>query len=123
VEKERGNCLVDDTIEKTIPQEVFVIDIPEEVLNWSSISLSEIRDQDWRLEARYFNVEGKHARELLHKCKWPVVNLWSENGFAKNAQYPGRFKRIYVETDGIPCRFSGYMTTPSQVNVPPCFSG
>lgn len=109
MEKERRYYLVEDILQKAIEKEIF-IDFPEEVFNWSSVSLSEITEQDWRLEARYFSIEGKHARELLDKCKWTSVALWSDSGFVKQAQYPGRFKRIYVEKGGIP------FLIPSQIN-------
>lgn len=80
-----------------------IIDIPQEELRWCTVSLSEVISHKNRLEASVFDIEGKHARDVLKKCKWDIVNLWSENGLIANAHYPGRFKRIYVEKgNGIP---------------------
>ncbi len=77
-----------------------IIDIPQEELNWGSVSLSEVLNSDTRLEASVYNIEGRHAREILKKCKWNVVQLSGEKGLIKSAFYPTRFKRVYVEKEG-----------------------
>jgi len=77
-----------------------IIDIPKEELNWGIVSLSEILNSDTRLEASVYNIEGRHAREILKKCKWNVVQLSGEKGLIKSAFYPTRFKRVYVEKEG-----------------------
>jgi len=87
------------------------LSIPEGGLNWSTVSLTEVLEKEMRLEASVFDVEGKHAREVLKKCKWETVDLWSENGFVKDAFYPGRFKRIYVDR-----RFGIPLLLPSQIS-------
>lgn len=75
----------------------------EEEFKWSSIRLSEVIERRTRLDASVYNIDGKHAREVIKSCKWDSVSLWSENGPVSNAVYPNRFKRIYVEKkDGIP---------------------
>jgi len=102
--------MVDSILETIIPEKQF-IDIPEDDLRWSTVSLSEIINKSHRLDASVFDIEGKHARQVLNDCRWPIVHLWSENGFIKNSYYPGRFKRIYVnKKDGIP------FYLPSQIN-------
>jgi len=55
-----------------------IIDIPKEELNWGIVSLSEILDSDTRLEASVYNIKGRHAREILKKCKWEVLPLYFE---------------------------------------------
>lgn len=84
--------------------------LPPEDVKWSSVSLSEILDRGTRLEASIYDIEGKHAREVLSRCKYEIVNLWSEDGLIKTASYPTRFKRIYVGRNGIP------FFLPSQLN-------
>ena len=80
-----------------------IIDIPQEELNWGSVSLSEVLNSDTRLEASVYNIEGRHAKEILKKCKWDVVKLFGEKGLIESAFYPKRFKRVYVEKEmGIP---------------------
>jgi type I restriction enzyme S subunit len=93
------------------PKTIDLIDIPEEELNWSTVSLSEVVQRKGRLEASVYDIEGKHAREVLKNCRWKIVNLWSNDGFVETAFYPTRFKRIYVDRRyGIP------FFLPSQIN-------
>lgn len=93
------------------PKTIDLIDIPEGELNWSTVSLSEVIQRKGRLEASVYDIEGKHAREVLKNCRWKIVNLWSKDGFIETAFYPTRFKRIYVDREyGIP------FFLPSQVN-------
>ena len=93
------------------PKTIELIDIPEEELNWSTVSLSEVIQRKGRLEASVYDIEGKHAREVLKNCRWKIVNLWSKDGFIETVFYPTRFKRIYVARQyGIP------FFLPSQVN-------
>lgn len=86
-------------------------EIEEAKLNWSSVQALEIRQTEFRLEASVYELESKHAREILQKCKWEVVKLWDEKGLIQTALYPTRFKRIYVKPNaGIP------FFMPSQIN-------
>jgi len=87
-----------------------IIDIPQEELNWGSVSLSEVLNSDTRLEASVYNIEGRHAREILKKCKWEVLPLCGENGLAR-AYRPPICKRIFVDKNenSIP------MYTPAQI--------
>lgn len=85
--------------------------LPPDDVKWSSIPLKEVLERGARLEANIYDVEGRHAREVLSRCKWDIAKLWSDNnGFVGTASYPGRFKRIYVERGGIP------FFMPSQLN-------
>lgn len=88
-----------------------MIDIPKTELLWTSVSVQEVIEKDHRLEAAVFDIEGRHARDVVKNCDWDVVNLWSEKGIIENAQYPGRFKRVYVDSK------NGYgFFMPSQLN-------
>ena len=95
-----------EMIKEAVLQKIYkerIIDIPQEELNWGSVSLSEVLNNDTRLEASVYNIESRHARETLSKCKWEIVQLFGEKGIIRDAFYPARFKRIYVEKDvGIP---------------------
>lgn len=83
--------------DKNIERKVFkidTIDIPQKELNWSTVSLSEVINNDIRLEASVYPIEGRHAREVLKQCKWPVVSLAD---MIIESFYPKRFKRNYIE--------------------------
>jgi len=89
-----------DAIARTISK-IKIIDIPQEGINWGSVSLSEVLDSDTRLEANVYNIEGRHAREILKKCKWKLTSVCGDNGLA-TAYHRPRFKRIWVEKSPFP---------------------
>ncbi len=98
-----GHNMVETSKDK-IAQRVYnpeVIDIPQEELNWSGVSLSEVLNSEVRLEASVYNIEGRHAREILRDCKWELSPLCGENGLA-TAYHRPRFKRIWVEKSPFP---------------------
>ena len=66
-------------------------------LKWTEINCTEVERARFRLEASVFNVEAKVAKNTITKCSSTKVPLWGKNGLIRNAFYPGRFKRIYVE--------------------------
>lgn len=85
--------------------------LEKEDINWSSIPLSEIVEKSYRLEASVYNIEAKHARELLLNGKYPVISLDGEEGLIEKSYYPGRFKRIYTDKEsGIPFYLPSQMT-------------
>jgi len=68
---------------------------------WTTVTIQEVVEKDYRLEASVYGIEGRQARKDLDKCKWDIVNFGDE--FIENAFYIGRFKRIYVDkANGIP---------------------
>lgn len=85
------------------------IDTHQEKLRWSTVSLSEVINKDYRLEANVFDIEGKHAREMVNNCKWNLRPLYGENGFA-DAYHRPRFKRAFVKKSEFP------IYQPSQIN-------
>ena len=91
-----------------VPLPVEPAELPEEELRWCRVTLLEVLQHGSRLEASVFDVEGKHAREVLKQCKWPVARVCGENGLA-DAFYPTRFKRIIVEKSVYP------LILPSQI--------
>lgn len=83
-------------------------ELPQENVKWCTVSLSDVITAKKRLEATVFDVEGKHAREVIAGCKWknaPLLQMTS------NAYYPGRFKRIYSDQqNGEPFYLPSQMT-------------
>ncbi|MFZ3372776.1 MAG: restriction endonuclease subunit S [Desulfitobacteriaceae bacterium] len=78
------------------------IDVPKDELRWSTVTLSEVQDKDNRLEASVFDIEGKHAREVLNKGKYPLTKICSNEGGLATAFHRLRFKRIWVEKSDYP---------------------
>ena len=70
-------------------------------LKWVPVVVQEIVENDYRLEASVYGIEGRQARQHLEKGKWGVVHLCGEKGIA-TAYHGLRFKRIYVEKSDFP---------------------
>jgi type I restriction enzyme S subunit len=67
-----------------------------EPLKYTSVSLYDIVNNKHRLEASAFKLEAKVAERKIKSSSLGYKYLWGQNGLIKNAFYPGRFKRIYV---------------------------
>jgi type I restriction enzyme, S subunit len=109
MEKTGGECMV---IQPLRPKQPPIIQEEQKNLpfKWTSVSTKEVSENDYRLEASVYGIEGRQARMLLDACKWPIVHFGDT--FIKNAFYLGRFKRIYVDkTNGIP------FILPSQITA------
>ncbi len=86
------------------PSELF-----QEELRWCNVNLHEVLERGLRLEASVFDIEGKHAREVLKLCKWGIIPLTGNEGLGEAYHRP-RFKRIWVEKSDLP------IFQPSQIS-------
>lgn len=105
MEKAGGNSMVTGNLaHKLQPEEIVRIDpIAPDPLKYTSVALSEVYSNNTRLEASAFNLEAKAAKYKVEHCRYGYVHLLGACGLVKEASYPGRFKRIYVDNgDGIP---------------------
>lgn len=75
---------------------IKTVDIPKDDLNWSTVSLSEVLERDSRLEASTFNIDRKHALQLLNSSKYSLVQLSSVDGGLEKCFYGPRSKRNYL---------------------------
>ncbi len=78
-------------------------------VRWSTVSLSEILTGGLRLESGYFNIDGKHAREVIKNSQWTKKPLWGNAGLTTGYHRP-RFKRTFLEKSDYP------IYQPSQIN-------
>ena len=72
------------------------VEVSESPLKWCSVSLSEMVERGKRLEASVFDVEAKHAWELINSNKYGCIPLLGVDSPVKKAHYGGRLKRNYV---------------------------
>lgn len=83
-------------------------ELPHDEVKWCTVSLADVVKANKRLEAAVFDVDSKHAREVIANCKWessPLPQMVSK------AYYPGRFKRIYSDAiSGLPFYLPSQMT-------------
>lgn len=96
--------------------DVQEIDMPDDKVNWCSVSLSEVVKNSNRIEASTFSLEAKHAREILKNSKYQLKPLYGIDGFFKYANNSCRFKRDYKNknTDSI-----GFLGSSEILNVYP----
>lgn len=85
-----------EIIEQQPDMEVKEIDLPDNEVKWCSIALSEVLNNDNRLEASVFKVEAKKARELVEQSKYNLKAINGKNGFL-TAYHRPRFRRIFLE--------------------------
>jgi len=78
-------------------------------VRWSSVTLSEVLNGGLRLESSYFNIDGKHAREVIKNCRWKKNPLCGNEGLT-TAYHRPRFKRTFLEKSDYP------IYQPSQIN-------
>ena len=84
-----------EIIEQQPDIKVKEIDLPDDEVKWCSVALSEVLNNDNRLEASVFKVEAKQARDLLQQSKYPLKVLYGQDGFFEYANNSCRFKRDY----------------------------
>ncbi len=87
-----------------------MVSLGEDALKWCSVSVQEVINKGYRLEASVFDVDAKKAWDKVISSKFGSISLMGDDGLIKNAYYPGRFKRIYTEVGGEP------FYLPSQMN-------
>ncbi|WP_075572010.1 restriction endonuclease subunit S [Megasphaera coli] len=75
--------------------------ISKDELSWSIVSLSDILSNGKRLEASVFDIEAKHAREIVKKTRYNYKYLSLEEDFAECFTCP-RFKRLWLEKSDYP---------------------
>ena len=93
---------------QNIKSEIRYTELPKEDIKWCTVSLSDVIKANKRLEAAVFDIDGKHAHEIITNCKWKSIQLPK---LLKKAYYPGRFKRIYSdEINGEPFFLPSQMT-------------
>lgn len=85
-----------EIIEQQSDIEVKEIDLPDDEIKWCSVDLSEVLENDNRLEASVFKVEAKKARELVEQSKYNLKAINGKNGFL-TAYHRPRFRRIFLE--------------------------
>jgi len=100
-----------------LPRPVSPTDLPEEELNWCAVTLQEVLARDLRLEASVFGIEGRHAREMLKSCRWPIRTIFGANGIATNVFVPGRVKRKYLKPD-VPGS-TGFLGSSEMLDIKP----
>ena len=86
---------------KDYATEIFQPIISKDILKWCSVSLSDVVSRGKRLEASVFDVEAKHARQVIKEGQYSTATICGKNGLATSYTC-ARFKRIWVEKSELP---------------------
>lgn len=79
-------------------------------LRHCEVSLLQIQQNGYRLDASAYNLEALSALGRVLHSPYGWVPLWGNNGLVKEAYYPGRYKRIYSNS-----RYGEPFYLPSQL--------
>lgn len=71
----------------------------EKSLKWCAVSLADVILRGKRLEASVFDVEAKHALDIVNNGKYKTMPLYGDGGIVDKAHYGSRLKRNYVTDD------------------------
>lgn len=70
-------------------------------IKFALVSLLDATQNDMRLDAGAYEIEGKKARQIVENGKFPTKPLFGTDGLAKGFTLP-RFKRIYLHKSDFP---------------------
>ena len=99
-----------------VEKEIDYTYLPDQ-LKHTSITLSEVLNNNLRFEASAFSLDSKTAKEKIINNRNGYSYAWSKNGFIKDCFYGGRAKRNYVakNTQGA----IGFLGSAEMLNVYP----
>lgn len=80
---------------------IDIVEVPKDDLNWSTVSLSEVLKKGKRLEASVFDIESRHARELVKTTRYGYKSINMNDVLVECFTGP-RFKRIWLEKSEYP---------------------
>lgn len=99
-----------------VEKEIDYTYLPDQ-LKYTSVSLSEVLNNNLRFEASAFSIDAKIAKEKILNNRNGYAYAWSINGFIKDCFYGGRAKRNYVakNTQGA----IGFLGSAEMLNIYP----
>lgn len=80
---------------------IDIVEVPKDDINWSTVSLSDIINKGKRLEASVYDVECKHARDLVKKSIYGYTEININKDLIDCYTRP-RFKRIWLDKSEYP---------------------
>ena len=93
--------MVNSAAKKLEKELIEIVEVPKEDINWSSVSLTSILNKGKRLEASVFDVECKHARDLVKKSIYGYTEIDIDKDLIDCYTRP-RFKRIWLDKSEYP---------------------
>jgi type I restriction enzyme S subunit len=75
-------------------------ELPKRQVKWCAVPLSDVAKGDKRLDASFYNIQGRQARGAIKKCRYASRPLCG-TGLA-DAYTCGRFKRVWLTFSALP---------------------
>ena len=93
--------MVNSATKKLEKEFIEIIDLPKEDMSWSSVSLSEVLGKEKRFEASVFDLECKHARNIVENSIYRSSEINIDRDLIE-CYTRSRFKRIWLEKSEYP---------------------
>lgn len=93
--------MVNSATKKLEKEFIEIIDLPKEDMSWSSVSLSEVLGKGKRFEASVFDLECKHARNIVENSIYGSSEINIDKDLIE-CYTRSRFKRIWLEKSEYP---------------------
>ena len=93
--------MVNSATKKLEKEFIEIIDLPKEDMSWSSVSLSEVLGKGKRFEASVFDLECKHARNIVENSIYGSSEINIDRDLIE-CYTRSRFKRIWLEKSEYP---------------------
>lgn len=93
--------MVNSVAKKLEKEFIEIIDLPKDDISWSSVSLSEVINKGKRFEASVFDLECKHARNVVENSIYGSSEINIDSDLIE-CYTRSRFKRIWLEKSEYP---------------------
>ena len=93
--------MVNSAAKKLEKELIEIVEVPKDDINWSTVSLSDVLSKGKRLEASVYDVECKHARDLVKKSIYGYDEINIDKDLIDCYTRP-RFKRIWLNKSEYP---------------------
>ncbi|HEL1350806.1 TPA: restriction endonuclease subunit S [Streptococcus equi subsp. zooepidemicus] len=93
--------MVNSVAKKLEKEFIEIIDLPKDDISWSSVSLSEVINKGKRFEASVFDLECKHARNVVENSIYGSSEINIDRDLIE-CYTRSRFKRIWLEKSEYP---------------------
>lgn len=93
--------MVNSAAKKLEKELIEIVEVPKDDIHWSAVSLSDVLNKGKRLEASVYDVECKHARDLVKKSIYGYDEINIDKDLIDCYTRP-RFKRIWLDKSEYP---------------------
>jgi len=71
-------------------------------VTYGSVSIAQMVKNNHRFDASVYNIKAMNALRKVMRNRYGFIQLYGDEGLIKKAYYPGRYKRIYNNSTGVP---------------------